>query len=105
MAGGTITRTAFGASTDVVDNDFTGHYNKLSMNAGGHHAFKANVTNYGNPKDLPPAGKYFTKGWWTDENNKEIKETTIGEKVRFHIRTQNIPDVAKSFSTFMNGMV
>lgn len=31
-------------------------------------------------------GTYFVKGWWTDENDKGIKEALIGQKVKFHIQ-------------------
>lgn len=92
MAGGTITRIALGSSSTIIDGNFTGHYEKLDMNAGMNNAFKAKVTNHGNPKDPPPAGKYFVKGWWTDENDKEIKEAVIGDTIRFHLQTQKIPD-------------
>lgn len=92
MAGGTITRIALGGSSTIIDGNFTGHYEKLDMNAGMNNTFKAKVTNHGNPKDPPPAGKYFVKGWWTDENDKEIKEAVIGDTIRFHLQTQKIPD-------------
>lgn len=46
---------------------------------------------FGKPK-TPPAGKYFIKGWWTDSKDKSIKKAYIGETIRFHIKTKDIPD-------------
>lgn len=85
MAGGTITRIVLGESSDIIEEDFTGFYSQLNMNAGGFHAFKANITNHEIPKDPPPVGKYFIKGWWSDQNDKPIKEALIGQTVKFHI--------------------
>ncbi|MFC6269898.1 hypothetical protein [Frigoriflavimonas asaccharolytica] len=39
--------------------------------------------------------KYFLNGKWTDGNNNPIKETTIGEMIRFHVETENIDDGEK----------
>lgn len=101
MAGGTIIRIALGGSTDVVGGDFTGHYNKFGMNAGGYHAFNANITNHGNPVAKPPIGKYFVKGWWTDENDKLIKEALVGQSVKFHIQMDKSKVPAGSKINFM----
>lgn len=49
----------------------------------------------GEPKDPPPAGKYFVKGWWTDANDKPIKEATVGSTIRFHIQTQGVKNGEK----------
>jgi hypothetical protein len=35
---------------------------------------------------IGPAGIYFKKGWWTDKNDKPIKEALIGDQVKFHIQ-------------------
>jgi len=43
--------------------------------------------------------KYFKKGWWTDGKDQPIKETTIGETIRFHLETDNIDDGEKIFFT------
>lgn len=88
MAGGTITRIALGSSSTVVEGDYTGFYDTLTMNAGANNAFKAKVTNHGNPKEPPPVGKYFKKGWWTDDKDKTIKEALIGQTVKFHIEME-----------------
>lgn len=88
MAGGTITRIALGSSSTVVEGDYTGFYDTLTMNAGVNNAFKAKVTNHGNPKEPPPVGKYFKKGWWTDDKDKTIKEALIGQTVKFHIEME-----------------
>lgn len=92
MAGGTITRIALGTSITDIEEDFDGYYENLSMNAGDNNIFNAKTTNHGIAKNPPAVGKYFVRGWWTDENDKEIKESTIGETIRFHVQTQNIPD-------------
>ncbi|MFV0531423.1 MAG: hypothetical protein ACK5MD_08280 [Flavobacteriales bacterium] len=91
MAGGTITRVALGASTTIVEGNFEGFYENLTMNAGKENRFTAKMTNHGNPKE-PVAGIYFIKGWWTDKNDKEIKEAKIGDTIRFHVQTQNVPN-------------
>ena len=86
MAGGTITRIALGKSTTEIEEDFEGFYQNLSMSSDGHSSFNAKTTNYGTPSKSSNAGKYFMRGWWTDENDKDIKEALIGQKVKFHIQ-------------------
>ncbi|WP_144283274.1 hypothetical protein [Chryseobacterium echinoideorum] len=39
--------------------------------------------------------KYFLNGKWTDGNDNPIKETTIGETIRFNVETDNIDDGEK----------
>lgn len=93
MAGGTITRIALGASTTVVEGNFEGYYDKLTMNAGRENRFSAKITNHGDPKESV-AGNHFLKGWWAsdEQGNNKIKEAFIGDKVFFHIATKNIPN-------------
>lgn len=38
-----------------------------------------------------PILKYFVRGWWTDEQDRPIKEAIIGDTVKFHLETKNIP--------------
>lgn len=33
--------------------------------------------------------KYFDEGYWTDENDKPIKEAFLGDTVRFHVKMKN----------------
>ena len=44
-----------------------------------------------NPIKRNPILKYFVKGWWTDEQDRPIKEAIIGDTVKFHLETKNIP--------------
>lgn len=95
MAGGTIIRKVGG--TNLVECDswqvFTDDFEAW---AGEHSCFTADEgISVGNPKDPPPAGKYFVKGWWTDVNDKPIKEATVGSTMRFHIQTQGVKNGEK----------
>lgn len=103
MAGGTITRVALGASTTIVEGNFEGFYENLTMNAGKENRFTAKMTNHGNPKE-PVAGEYFKKGWWTDENDKPITEALIGDTVRFNIQMDKtkVPAGSKIDFTLMD---
>lgn len=47
---------------------------------------------YGNPEKAPPLKEYILKGWWSDNKNNPIKEALIGDTIRFHIETKDIPD-------------
>jgi hypothetical protein len=85
MAGGKITRITLGKSTTDVEGNFDGFYNRLSMTAGENNAFKAKVTNHGEPKKEPKAGKYFVKSWWTNHKDEPIKRAIYGQKLHFHI--------------------
>ena len=104
MAGGIITKIALGTSTTDVEEDFNGFYQKLSMTAGQENRFDAKNTNHGNPKDPPPVGKYFVKGWWTDEKDKPIKKALIGQKVKFHVQMDKskVPTNSKINFTLMD---
>lgn len=42
----------------------------------------------------PPSPEYFVRGWWTDEEDHEIKEAHVGDLVRFHVQTKNINNPA-----------
>lgn len=91
MAGGKITRTV-GGTNSIECETWTVYTDKFTAYAGkGSHFTADGGTTIGEPKDPPPVGHYFVKGWWTDDNDKPIKEATIGEKVKFHLQTQNIP--------------
>lgn len=91
MAGGKITRIVKGVNSIECDS-WTVYTDKFTAYANnGSHFTADGGTNFGEPKDPPPVGKYFVKGWWTDENDKTIKEATIGNKVKFHLQMQNIP--------------
>lgn len=86
MAGGTINRINGGDFTTFLDEGFTGYFEKTDLYAGKQNRFKAKQTNIAKPKSPPSVGKYFVRGWWTDENDKPIKEALIGQKVKFHIQ-------------------
>lgn len=101
MAGGIITKIALGTSTTDVEEDFYGFYYNLSMTAGQENRFDAKNTNHENPKDPPPVGKYFVKGWWTDEKDKPVKEVLIGQKVKFHVQMDKSKVPANSKVNFI----
>uniref|UniRef100_UPI0039A4649F hypothetical protein n=1 Tax=Ornithobacterium rhinotracheale TaxID=28251 RepID=UPI0039A4649F len=95
MAGGKIIRVVGGKNSIECDN-WTVYTDEFNASAGGKSQFTADDGIYfGEPKEPPPAGKYFVKGWWTDENNNPIKEAEIGDTVRFHIQTEGIDDGEK----------
>jgi len=95
MAGGTIIRKV--GETNLVECDTWQVYtDDFEAWAGEHSLFTADGgTSVGEPKDPPPAGKYFVKGWWTDVNDKPIKEATVGSTIRFHIQTQGVKNGEK----------
>ncbi|HEX8576535.1 MAG TPA: hypothetical protein VF677_09605 [Flavobacterium sp.] len=85
MAGGIITRTTLGTHSTDLEGGFTGYYDQTNLNAGGQNRFQAKQTNINIPKSPPPVGKYFKRGWWSDKNDKPIKNALIGKTVKFHI--------------------
>lgn len=97
MAGGKITRIVGGKSTTIVEENFTGYYKNLKMNAGGKNIFTARQTHFGTPKEPEKKDGYFVKGWWSSdsEGKEKINEALIGETVYFHVETRGIPDGEK----------
>ncbi len=87
MAGGTITRIAGGKLTKEIEGDYTIWTDNYTINSGGKISFTSDKKIiFGTPPPPPPAGHYFVRGWWTDENDKPIKEALIGQRVKFHIQ-------------------
>jgi hypothetical protein len=87
MAGGNITRITGGDFSTELSGGMTVHTDSFEMIAGKQNRLGGKKgTVKGIPKDPPQTGKYFIKGWWTDEHDKIITEATIGEKVKFHIQ-------------------
>lgn len=37
-------------------------------------------------------GKHFVKAWWTDLNDNKITEALLGDTVKFHLESKDIPD-------------
>jgi len=95
MARGKITRIVGGSNTIECDqwSVYTDQF--IAYAEKGSYFTADEGTNIGKPKDPPPAGKYFVKGWWTDEDDKPITEAYIGDKVKFHLQMQNIPEEDK----------
>lgn len=91
MAGGNITRIIGGSNTietetwEVFTEDFHAYAVK------GSHFTADGGTIIGEPKEAPSTGQYFVKGWWTDKNDNAITKARIGDTIRFHIETRNIP--------------
>lgn len=100
MAGGNIIRIVGGKNT-IETEEWIVYTDKFTAYANGGSHFTADCgTNFGEPKDTPPAGKYFVKGWWSDEKGREIKEATIGETVVFNIQMDKSKVPAKSKINF-----
>ncbi|MCT3807125.1 hypothetical protein HZQ57_18080 [Elizabethkingia anophelis] len=92
MAGGKITRIIGGKLTKEIEGDYNIWTDNFTMNSGGVGSFTSDKQIvFGTPLPPPPAGKYFVRGWWTDEDDKPIKEATVGDNVKFHLQMQNIP--------------
>ncbi|MCS3532770.1 hypothetical protein [Chryseobacterium sp. JUb7] len=86
MAGGTINRVSLGSSIKEIEENFTVYTENFTMNSGGKGYFSSDKEILiANPKQPKPVGRYFKRGWWTDENDKSIKEALVGQKVKFHI--------------------
>lgn len=79
--------------TTVGDHDIFSNED-ITANAGMyiHESCDGEIIYGDNPKEAPPAAKYFVKGWWTDKHDKPIKEARILDTVKFHIQTQGIDD-------------
>jgi hypothetical protein len=108
MAGGTITRITGGNFSTELSGGMEIHTDTFDMIAGKQNRLGGkDGTVMDIPKDPPPAGKYFVKGWWTDNKDKPIKESHIGDSIRFHVETKDIPDDAEiSFTVYdWDGMV
>ncbi len=105
MSGGTITRIVGGKLTKEIEGDYTIWTDNYIINSGGKISFTSDEEIiFGSPPTPPPAGKYFDKGWWTDENDKEIKEALIGQRVKFHIQMDKskVPAGSKIEFTLMD---
>ncbi|HEX8576532.1 MAG TPA: hypothetical protein VF677_09590 [Flavobacterium sp.] len=93
MAGGKITRIVGGKYTKEIEGDYTIWTNNYTINSGGKISFTSDQEIiFGSPPPPPPAGRYFVKGWWSDKNNKPITKAYVGNIIRFHIETKDIPD-------------
>jgi hypothetical protein len=93
MAGGAITRITGGNFSTELSGGMEIHTDTFDMIAGKQNRLGGkDGTVMDIPKDPPPAGKYFVKGWWTDNKDKPIKESHIGDTIRFHVETKDIPD-------------
>lgn len=86
MAGGNITRI-IGGKNSIETEEWIVFTDNFTASAGkGSHFTADSGTNFGTPKETPPVGAYFQKGWWTDKDNKPITEAMIGEDVKFYIQ-------------------
>lgn len=89
MAGGKITRIV-GGTNSIECESWTVYTDEFKAYAGEFSHFTADKgIHIGEPKEQPPAGKHFIKGWWTDDENKPITEALFGDTVRFHIEMQD----------------
>lgn len=91
MAGGKIIRITGGTSSTECEN-WTVYCQNFNISAGGTSSFTADGgTNFGKPQEPTTGGQYIIRGYWTDENDNEITEALIGETVKFHVETKDIP--------------
>lgn len=92
MAGGKIIRITGGTST-IECESYNVFCENFYMSAGGKSSFTADGGIYfGEPQEPTTGGKYIIKGYWTDEKDNRITEALLGETVKFHVETQDIPD-------------
>ncbi|MFV0531971.1 MAG: hypothetical protein ACK5MD_11125 [Flavobacteriales bacterium] len=95
MAGGKIIRITGGKSTTECES-WTVYCEDFNISAGGTSSFTADGgTNFGEPQEPTTGGQYILKGYWTDENDNKITEALIGETVKFHVETKDIPNGKK----------
>ena len=95
MAGGKIIRITGGTSTTECES-WTVYCENFNISAGGTSTFTADGgTNFGEPQEPTTGGQYIIRGYWTDEDDNKITEALIGETVKFHIETKDIPDGEK----------
>lgn len=92
MAGGKIIRITGGTSTTECES-WTVYCENFNISAGGTSTFTADGgTNFGEPQEPTTGGQYIIRGYWTDEDDNKITEALIGETVKFHIETKDIPN-------------
>lgn len=88
MAGGNITRITGGTHSIEAEEwiVFTDEFRAYAGN--GSHFTADGGTFLGNPKEVPPFGKYFEKGWWNSdlEGNKKITKAKVGDIVYFQVK-------------------
>lgn len=95
MAGGKITRIIKGVNSLECDT-WTVYTDKFTAYANNGSHFTADKgTSFGEPKDAKTKGPYLIRGYWTDEKDNVITEALIGETVKFHVETKDIPDGGK----------
>ncbi|WP_264551495.1 hypothetical protein [Flavobacterium sp. N2038] len=89
LVGGTITKTTGGDHNMYSDGN-------IVFNSGQAVTETSDTgIKYGDPKEAPKKkliSLFFIKGWWTNENNELIAEALLGDIVKFHLETKNIPD-------------
>ena len=95
MAGGKITRIV-GSVNRIECDSWNVYTDEFNASSGGKSVFTADEgTHFGTPKEPENKTGYFVKGWWTDKNDKPIKEAHIGDIIRFNIHTRGIEDGEK----------
>ncbi|MCX8531394.1 hypothetical protein [Chryseobacterium luquanense] len=91
-----IVRITKGEYITEIEKGWTVYTDEFEAYAGQFsHFTAANGTSFGNPeKDEAKETKYFKDAWWSSdlEGKQRIVEGNVGQKVYFHIETQNIPD-------------
>lgn len=87
MAGGSITRITGGTFSTILEGGLELFNDKFDIiagkknNLGGKQGTVKDV-----PKSPPPPGKYFVRGYWTDDKDRVITKALIGSNVKFHIQ-------------------
>ncbi|MBE8726763.1 hypothetical protein [Flavobacterium hungaricum] len=68
------------------------NFDNITHNSGTQVIYSAEINHYLDHWEEIPAGKYFIKGWWTNDKNVQIKNAYVGDVIRFHVQTKDIPD-------------
>ncbi len=92
MAGGSITRITGGTFATELSGGMKIYTNNFDMIAGNQNRLGGKRGTVKDKPKKPHVGTYFKRGWWTDSKDKPIKEAQIGETIRFHVQTKDIPD-------------
>lgn len=91
MGKGIIMRSA-GEGFVSESETYLENFNTISHNSGTKVIYNADENHFLEDWEEIPPGKYFVKGWWTNDKNAVIKSAYVGDTIRFHLQTKDIPN-------------
>src|SRR6218665_836812 len=68
------------------------NFGNITHNSGTKVKYYAEGNHFLDDWEEIPAGKYFVKGWWTNDKDVAITKAYVGDTIRFHLQTKDIPN-------------